>query len=190
MIADGTVDAVNGNAVATDAVYLVGNTAVTITFSKAVTNINGKAVSAYDANAQLSADGKTLTLTAKNDGEPIVVNVAASGKLPFSALKESNFTVSGTPEDPIITCDQEGVGKLSLVYVRTYDNKEFDHFPSETEYGSYKVYIRAEEGTLYEGGELLVGEGTRKYRPTSTDFRFDLKNGTASYNGRHLLRLA
>ena len=42
MIADGTVDAVNGNAVATDAVYLVGNTAVTITFSKAVTNINGK----------------------------------------------------------------------------------------------------------------------------------------------------
>ena len=183
MIADGTVDAVNGNAVATDAVYLVGNTAVTITFSKAVTNINGKAVSAYDANAQLSADGKTLTLTAKNDGEPIVVNVAASGKLPFSALKESNFTVSGTPEDPIITCDQEGVGKLSLVYVRTYDNKEFDHFPSETEYGSYKVYIRAEEGTLYEGGELLVGEGTRKYRPTSTDFRFDLKNGTASYNG-------
>ena len=183
MIADGTVDAVNGHAVATDAVYLVGNTAVTITFSKAVTNINGKAVSAYDANAQLSADSKTLTLTAKNDGEPIVVNVAASGKLPFSALKESNFTVGGTPEDPIITCDQEGVGKLSLVYVRTYDNKEFDHFPSETEYGSYKVYIRAEEGTLYEGGKLLVGEGTRKYRPTSTDFRFDLKNGTASYNG-------
>ena len=183
MITDGTVEAVDSNAVATDTIYLIGNTAVTITFSKAVTNINGKAVSAYDANAQLSADGKTLTLTAKNDGEPIVVNVAASGKLPFSALKESNFTVSGTPEDPIITCDQEGVGKLSLVYVRTYDNKEFDHFPSETEYGSYKVYIRAEEGTLYEGGELLVGEGTRKYRPTSTDFRFDLKNGTASYNG-------
>ena len=183
MITDGTVDAVNGHAVATDAVYLIGNTAVTLTFSKAVTNINGKDVSTYDANAQLSSDGKTLTLTAKNDGEPIVVNVAASGKLPFSALKESNFAVSGTPEDPIITCDQEGVGKLSLVYVRTYDNKEFDHFPSETEYGSYKVYIRAEEGTLYEGGELLVGEGTRKYRPTSTDFRFDLKNGTASYNG-------
>ena len=184
MMTDGTVDAVNGHAVTADAVYLVGNTAVTITFSKAVTNINGKAVSAYDANAQLSADGKTLTLTAKNDGEPIVVNVAASGKLPFSALKESNFTVSGTPENPIITCDQEGVGKLSLVYVRTYDNKEFDHFPSETEYGSYKVYIRAEEGTLYEGGELLVGEGTRKYQPTSTDFNFDLKNGTASYNGQ------
>ena len=183
MMTDGTVKAVDSNAVTADAVYLVGNTAVTLTFSTKVTNINGKAVSAYDANAQLSADGKTLTLTAKNDGEPIVVNVAASGKLPFSALKESNFTVSGTPEDPIITCDQEGVGKLSLVYVRTYDNKEFDHFPSETEYGSYKVYIRAEEGTLYEGGELLVGEGTRKYRPTSTDFRFDLKNGTASYNG-------
>ena len=183
MMTDGTVKAVDSNAVTADAVYLVGNTAVTLTFSTEVTNINGKDVSAYDANAQLSADGKTLTLTAKNDGEPIVVNVAASGKLPFSALKESNFTVSGTPEDPIITCDQEGVGKLSLVYVRTYDNKEFDHFPSETEYGSYKVYIRAEEGTLYEGGELLVGEGTRKYRPTSTDFRFDLKNGTASYNG-------
>ena len=182
MMTDGTVERLNDYAAATDAVYLVGNTAVTLTFSTKVTNINGEDVSAYNG-AQLSADGKTLTLTAKNDGEPIVVNVAASGKLPFSALKESNFTVSGTPEDPIITCDQEGVGKLSLVYVRTYDNKEFDHFPSETEYGSYKVYIRAEEGTLYEGGELLVGEGTRKYRPTSTDFRFDLKNGTASYNG-------
>ena len=182
MMTDGTVKAVDSNAVTADAVYLVGNTAVTLTFSTKVTNINGEDVSAYNG-AQLSADGKTLTLTAKNDGEPIVVNMAATGKLPFSALKESNFTVSGTPEDPIITCDQEGVGKLSLVYVRTYDNKEFDHFPSETEYGSYKVYIRAEEGTLYEGGELLVGEGTRKYRPTSTDFRFDLKNGTASYNG-------
>ena len=181
MIADGTVDAVNGNAVATDAVYLVGNTAVTITFSKAVTNINGAEASDY--NKGTSAIDRSLNITAKNDGEPIVVNMATTGKLPFSALKESNFTVSGTPEDPIITCDQEGVGKLSLVYVRTYDNKEFDHFPSETEYGSYKVYIRAEEGTLYEGGELLVGEGTRKYRPTSTDFRFDLKNGTASYNG-------
>ena len=183
MMTDGTVERLNDYAAATDAVYLIGNVKAEIRFSNAVTNINGEDVSAYDANAQLSADGKTLTLTAKNDGEPIVVNVAASGKLPFSALKESNFTVSGTPEDPIITCDQEGVGKLSLVYVRTYDNKEFDHFPSETEYGSYKVYIRAEEGTLYEGGELLVGEGTRKYRPTSTDFRFDLKNGTASYNG-------
>ena len=182
MMTDGTVERLNDYAAATDAVYLIGKTAVTLTFSTKVTNINGEDVSAYNG-AQLSADGKTLTLTAKNDGEPIVVNMAATGKLPFSALKESNFTVSGTPEDPIITCDQEGVGKLSLVYVRTYDNKEFDHFPSETEYGSYKVYIRAEEGTLYEGGELLVGEGTRKYRPTSTDFRFDLKNGTASYNG-------
>ena len=182
MMTDGTVERLNDYAAATDAVYLIGNVKAEIRFSNAVTNINGEDVSAYNG-AQLSADGKTLTLTAKNDGEPIVVNMATTGKLPFSALKESNFTVSGTPEDPIITCDQEGVGKLSLVYVRTYDNKEFDHFPSETEYGSYKVYIRAEEGTLYEGGELLVGEGTRKYRPTSTDFRFDLKNGTASYNG-------
>ena len=181
MMTDGTVERLNDYAAATDAVYLIGNVKAEIRFSNAVTNINGAEASDY--NKGTSAIGGSLTITAKNDGEPIVVNVAASGKLPFSALKESNFTVSGTPEDPIITCDQEGVGKLSLVYVRTYDNKEFDHFPSETEYGSYKVYIRAEEGTLYEGGELLVGEGTRKYRPTSTDFRFDLKNGTASYNG-------
>ena len=181
MMTDGTVERLNDYAAATDAVYLIGNVKAEIRFSNTVTNINGAEASNY--NEGTSAIDRSLTITAKNDGEPIVVNVAASGKLPFSALKESNFTVSGTPEDPIITCDQEGVGKLSLVYVRTYDNKEFDHFPSETEYGSYKVYIRAEEGTLYEGGELLVGEGTRKYRPTSTDFRFDLKNGTASYNG-------
>ena len=182
MMTDGTVERLNDYAAATDAVYLIGNVKAEIRFSNAVTNINGEDVSAYNG-AQLSADGKTLTLTAKNDGEPIVVNMATTGKLPFSSLSKSDFTVSGTIEHQTVKSSKDGVGKLSLVYVRTYDNEEFDHFPSETEYGSYKVYIRAEEGTLYEGGELLVGEGTRKYRPTSTDFRFDLKNGTASYNG-------
>ena len=181
MITDGTVEAVDSNAVATDTIYLIGNVKAEIRFSNTVTNINGAEASDY--NEGTSAIGCSLTITAKNDGEPIVANMAATGKLPFSSLSKSDFTVSGTIEHQTVKSSKEGVGELSLVYVRTYDNKEFDHFPSETEYGSYKVYIRAEEGTLYEGGELLVGEGTRKYRPTSTDFRFDLKNGTASYNG-------
>ena len=183
MITDGTVKTVKGNAVTADAVYLVGNTAVTLTFSTEVTNINGEDVSAYNG-AQLSADGKTLTLTAKNDGEPIVVNMATTGKLPFSSLSKSDFDIDWSTLVPGITCKKEGVGKPSVVFVRTYDKKEFDHFPSQDEYGSYKVYIRAEEGTLYEGGELQIDEATRPYKPTSADFRLDLDAGTATYTGR------
>ena len=186
MIADGTVDAVNGNAVATDAVYLVGNTAVTITFSKAVTNINGKAVSAYDANAQLSADGKTLTLTAKNDGEPIVVNMTTTGKLPFSSLSKSDFTVSGTTIGPqTVTSSKEGVGKLSLVYVRTYDDRVFETYPAGADmYGLYKQRIVAQEGDKYTDGSLDIGEVVRKYQPKRTDFEYDPKTQTANYTGQ------
>lgn len=97
MMTDGTVERLNDYAAATDAVYLIGNVKAEIRFSNAVTNINGEDVSAYNG-AQLSADGKTLTLTAKNDGEPIVVNMATTGKLPFSSLSKSDFTVSGTIE--------------------------------------------------------------------------------------------
>ena len=186
MIADGTVDAVNGNAVATDAVYLVGNTAVTITFSKAVTNINGKAVSAYDANAQLSADGKTLTLTAKNDGEPIVVNMATTGKLPFSSLSKSDFTISGTTIGPqTVTSSKEGVGKLSLVYVRTYDDRVFETYPAGADmYGLYKQRIVAQEGDKYTDGSLDIGEVVRKYQPKRTDFAYDPQTQTAAYKGQ------
>lgn len=137
MMTDGTVKAVDSNAVTADAVYLVGNTAVTLTFSTKVTNINGEDVSAYNG-AQLSADGKTLTLTAKNDGEPIVVNMAATGKLPFSSLSKSDFDIDWSTLVPGITCKKDGVGKLSLVYVRTSDNKVFATYPPYDEYGVYK----------------------------------------------------
>ena len=184
MMTDGTVEGLNDYAAATDTIYLVGNTAVTLTFSTKVTNINGEDVSAYNG-AQLSPDGKTLTLTAKNDGEPIVVNMAATGKLPFSSLKESNFKFEETMGDLIITCDQEGVGELSLVCVRTDNNAELDHIPSQTEYGSYKIYIEATEGERYTAGRVLITEEpiVRKYRPTIGNFSLDLDAGTATYNG-------
>ena len=185
MITDGTVDAVNGHAVATDAVYLIGNTAVTLTFSKAVTNINGKDVSTYDANAQLSSDGKTLTLTAKNDGEPIVVNMAATGKLPFSSLSKSDFAVFGTIEHQTVTSSKEGVGELSLVYVRTYDNAEFATYPAANDlYGVYKQRIVAKEGDKYTEGSLDIGEVVRRYQPKRTDFEYDTTTQTANYTGQ------
>ena len=109
MITDGTVERLNDYAAATDAVYLIGNVKAEIRFSNAVTNINGEDVSAYNG-AQLSADGKTLTLTAKNDGEPIVVNMATTGKLPFSSLSKSDFTVSGTIEHQTVKSSKDGVG--------------------------------------------------------------------------------
>ena len=183
MITDGTVKTVKGNAVTADAVYLVGNTAVTLTFSTKVTNINGEDVSAYNG-AQLSADGKTLTLTAKNDGEPIVVNMAATGKLPFSSLSKSDFDIDWSTLVPGITCKKDGVGKLSLVYVRTSDNKVFATYPPYDEYGVYKQRIVAKAGDKYTEGSLDIGEVVRKYTPSIADFAYDSKTQTATYNGK------
>ena len=184
---DGVMTDVNGNSVAdVAAVYRIGDAGMVLTFTKPVTNINGKPVSAYNG-AQLSPDGKTLYLNGRNDGADIVVNQTGetTEKLPFSSLKESNFKLEGTIEDPIITCDQEGVGELSLVSVRTDNNAELDHFPSQTEYGSYKVYIEATEGERYTAGRVLIIEKpvVLKYRPTIENFSFDLDAGTATYTG-------
>ena len=183
MIMGGTVETVDSNAVATDTIYLVGNTAVTLTFSTKVTNINGADVSAYNG-AQLSEDGKTLTLTAKNDGEPIVVNMTTTGKLPFSSLSKSDFTVSGTIEQQTVTSSKDGVGKLSLVYVRTYDGAVFATYPAANDlYGLYKQRIVAQEGDKYTEGSLDIGEVVHRYQPKPDDFAYDPETHTAKYNG-------
>ena len=183
MMTDGTVERLNDYAAATDAVYLVGNVKAEIRFSNAVTNINGEDVSAYNG-AQLSADGKTLTLTAKNDGEPIVVNMATTGKLPFSSLSKSDFTVSGTIEHQTVKSSKDGVGKLSLVYVRTYDNEVFETYPAGADmYGLYKQRIVAQEGDKYTEGSLDIGEVVRRYQPKLDDFEYDPKTQTATYKG-------
>ena len=182
---DGVMTDVNGNSVAdVAAVYRIGDAGMVLTFTKPVTNINGKPVSAYNG-AQLSPDGKTLYLNGRNDGADIVVNQTGetTEKLPFSSLTKEDFVIDWSTLVPGITCKKDGVGKPSVVFVRTYDNKEFNYFPHPDVYGIYKVYIRAEEGTLYEGGELQIGESTRKYQPTSTDFSLDLDTGTAIYTG-------
>lgn len=183
MMTDGTVERLNDYAAATDAVYLIGNVKAEIRFSNAVTNINGEDVSAYNG-AQLSADGKTLTLTAKNDGEPIVVNMATTGKLPFSSLSKSDFTVSGTIEHQTVKSSKDGVGKLSLVYVRTYDNEVFETYPAGADmYGLYKQRIVAQEGDKYTEGSLDIGEVVRRYQPKLDDFAYDPQTQTANYTG-------
>ena len=182
IVADGTVESVNGVTKKTTELYRIGDVEMNITFSKPVENINGAAVSDY-TGAQLSADGKTLTLTALNDGNPIVVN-KAEGKLPFSALGAGDFTTDETPEGTKVTCYQEGVGKLRLVYVRTYDDKEFTSIPAN-EPGIYKKRVVAEEGEKYTSGWVDIGETVIKYTPALTDFEWDVKTGTVDYNGEH-----
>ena len=181
---DGTVESVKGVTKETKELYRIGDVQMDITFSKPVENINGAPVNAYNG-AQLSADGKTLTLTltALNDGNPIVVN-QAEGKLPFSVLGEGDFTIEETPEGTKVTCYQEGVGKLSLVYVRTYDDKEFDSIPygEPDNYGIYKKRVVAEEGEKYTSGWVDIGETVIKYAPALTDFEWDVKTGTVTYN--------
>ena len=178
---DGTVESVKGVTKETKELYRIGDVQMDITFSKPVENINGAPVNAYNG-AQLSADGKTLTLTALNDGNPIVVN-QAEGKLPFSVLGEGDFTIEETPEGTKVTCYQEGVGKLSLVYVRTYDDKEFDSIPygEPDNYGIYKKRVVAEEGEKYTSGWVDIGETVIKYAPALTDFEWDVKTGTVTY---------
>ena len=178
---DGTVESVKGVTKEATELYLVGNVNVDITFSKPVTNINGAEVNAYNG-AQLSADGMTLTLTALNDGNPIVVN-QSEGKLPFSVLSEHDFTFEETPEGTKVTCYQEGVGKLRLVYVRTYDDKEFDSIPygEPDNYGIYKKRVVAEEGDKYTSGSVDIGETVIKYKPALDDFEWDVKTGTVTY---------
>ena len=178
---DGTVESVNGVTKETKELYLVGNVNVDITFSKPVTNINGAEVNAYNG-AQLSADGMTLTLTALNDGNPIVVN-QSEGKLPFSVLSEHDFTFEETTEGTKVTCYQEGVGKLSLVYVRTYDDAEFTSMPygEPDNYGIYKKRVVAEEGDKYTSGSVDIGETVIKYKPALDDFEWDVKTGTVTY---------
>ena len=178
---DGTVESVKGVTKEATELYLVGNVNVDITFSKPVTNINGAEVNAYNG-AQLSADGKTLTLTALNDGNPIVVK-KAEGKLPFSALGAGDFTTDETPEGTKVTCYQEGVGKLSLVYVRTYDDAEFTSMPygEPDNYCIYKKRVVAEEGDKYTSGSVDIGETVIKYTPALTDFEWDVKTGTVTY---------
>ena len=181
IVADGTVESVNGAAKETKELYRIGDVEMNITFSKPVENINGAAVSDY-TGAQLSADGKTLTLTALNDGNPIVVN-KAEGKLPFSVLSEHDFTFEETTEGTKVTCYQEGVGKLSLVYVRTYDDAEFTSMPygEPDNYGIYKKRVVAEEGDKYTSGSVDIGETVIKYKPALDDFEWDVKTGTVTY---------
>ena len=182
MITDGTVEAVDSNAVATDTIYLIGNVKAEIRFSNTVTNINGAEASDY--NEGTSAIGCSLTITAKNDGEPVVVNMATTGKLPFSSLSKSDFTVSGTIEHQTVTSSKEGVGELSLVYVRTYDNAVFATYPEGADMcGLYKQRIVAQEGDKYTEGSLDIGEVVRRYKPKLDDFAYDPQTQTATYKG-------
>ena len=181
---DGTVKSVNGVIVTkeTKELYRIGDVEMNITFSKQVENINGAPANDY-TGGQLSADGKTLTLTALNDGNPIVVNQTKGEKLPFSSLGEGDFTTDETPEGTKVTCYQEGVGKLRLVYVRTYDDKEFDSIPygEPDNYGIYKKRVVAEEGDKYTSGWVDIGETVIKYKPALDDFEWDVKTGTVTY---------
>ena len=188
IVADGTdgtdgtvVKSVNGVTKETKELYRIGDVEMNITFSKPVETINGAPASDY-TGAQLSEDGLTLTLTALNDGNPIVVN-QSEGKLPFSVLGEGDFTTDETPEGTKVTCYQEGVGKLRLVYVRTYDDKEFDSIPygEPDNYGIYKKRVVAEEGDKYTSGSVDIGETVIKYKPALDDFEWDVKTGTVTY---------
>ena len=179
-ITDGKVESVNNVNVTqeTTELYRIGDVEMNITFSTPVKTINGAPASDY-TGAQLS--GKTLTLTALNDGAPIVVN-RADGKIPFSDLTKDDFDIDETPDGADVTCKKDGVGNPRLVYVRTYDKAAFTSIPAN-EPGIYKKRVVADEdGENYTSGSIDAGETVIKYTPTPADFVCDFETGTVTYN--------
>ena len=187
---DGVVTEVNGNSV-TDvaAVYCIGNAGMVLTFSKPVTNINGKPVSAY-MGASLSADGKTLTLSGKNDGAPIVVNQTdeTTEKLPFESLTKDDFDVTMNKDGTYtVKCKTtDGVGELSTKLEcitgvnkgKTFINRN----PDADAYGHYQGSIVAKDGEKYKAGSIVIGEDSIRYTPVAKDFTYNAANNTVEYN--------
>ena len=196
---DGVMTDVNGNSVAdVAAVYRIGDAALVLTFTKPVTNINGKPVSAY-AGASLSADGKTLFLNGRNDGADIVVNQTGetTEKLPFKSFKAENFdwakNEDGTyiqNEDgtyTLICTTAEGVGKLTAKFECITGVNKGKIFINEipNAYGRYQATVIAEEGEKYKAGSIDLGAVSLPYEPEAADFSYDAAQNKVTYIGEN-----
>ena len=194
---DGVMTDVNGNSVAdVAAVYRIGDAGMVLTFTKPVTNINGKPVSAYNG-AQLSPDGKTLYLNGRNDGADIVVNQTGetTEKLPFKGFKAENFdwakNEDGTyiqNEDgtyTLICTTAEGVGKLTAKFECITGVNKGKIFINEipNAYGRYQATVIAEEGEKYKAGSIDLGAVSLPYEPEAADFSYDAAQNKVTYIG-------
>lgn len=196
---DGVMTDVNGNSV-TDvaAVYCIGKAGMVLTFSKPVTNINGKPVSAY-TGASLSDNGKTLILSGRNDGKDIVVNQTGetTEKLPFKGFEARDFRAAENEDGTYtLTCNKEGIGKEDigkLTFECKYITGEnagkalpVNTYPTQgAPYGRYQVVITAEEGEKYKAGSIVVSEGVVRYAPVATDFSYDATQNEVTYKGKN-----
>ena len=196
---DGVMTDVNGNSVAdVAAVYRIGDAALVLTFTKPVTNINGKPVSAYNG-AQLSPDGKTLYLNGRNDGADIVVNQTGetTEKLPFEGFTARDFRAAENEDGTYtLTCNKEGIGKEDigkLTFECKYITGEnagkalpVNTYPTQgAPYGRYQVVITAEEGEKYKAGSIVVSEGVVRYAPVAADFSYDAAQNEVTYKGKN-----
>ena len=196
---DGVMTDVNGNSVAdVAAVYRIGDAALVLTFTKPVTNINGKPVSAYNG-AQLSPDGKTLFLNGRNDGKDIVVNQTGetTEKLPFKGFEARDFRAAENEDGTYtLTCNKEGIGKEDigkLTFECKYITGEnagkalpVNTYPTQgAPYGRYQVVITAEEGEKYKAGSIVVSEGVVRYAPVAADFSYDAAQNEVTYKGKN-----
>ena len=187
---DGVVTEIGGIPVAeAAAVYCIGNVGMVLTFSKPVTNINGKPVNAY-AGASLYADGKTLALSVKNDSAPIVINQTdeTAEKLPFESLTKDDFDINMNEDGTYtVKCKTtDGVGELSTKLEcitgknkgKTFINRD----PDADVYGRYQGSIVAKEGEKYKAGSIDLGEKSLRYTPVAADFTYNAANKTVEYN--------
>lgn len=197
---DGVVTEVNSNPVAggVASVYRIGEAGMVLTFSKPVKDINGKPVSAY-TGAYLSADGKTLTLSGRNDGTDIVVNQTGetTEKLPFEGFTARDFRAAENEDGTYtLTCNKEGIGKEDigkLTFECKYITGEnagkalpVNTYPTQgAPYGRYQVVITAEEGEKYKAGSIVVSEGVVRYAPVAADFSYDAAQNEVTYKGKN-----
>ena len=162
-------------------VYIPDQTTITLTATIALARMNGVDIPA----AQLSSDGKTVTITA--NGADIVLDKALtavdSNKFNVELADGKSYTYGDTVADSdfTITPNVSGVGSASIAgyYKVTNDTADTSKLLTAAEVkdaGTYQVVLKVEASSTYGANDRLTGSrwqfNVAKKTITAADFTF------------------
>lgn len=162
-------------------VYIPDQTTITLTATIALARMNGVDIPA----AQLSSDGKTVTITA--NGADIVLDKALtavdSNKFNVELADGKSYTYGDTVADSdfTITPNVSGVGSASIAgyYKVTNDTADTSKLLTAAEVkdaGTYQVVLKVEASSTYGANDRLTGSRWQftigKKTITAADFTF------------------
>lgn len=162
-------------------VYIPDQTTITLTATIALARMNGVDIPA----AQLSSDGKTVTITA--NGADIVLDKALtavdSNTFNVKLADDKSYTYGDTVADSdfTITPNVSGVGSASIAgyYKVTNDIADTSKLLTATEVkdaGTYQVVLKVEASSTYGANDRLTGSrwqfNVAKKTITAVDFTF------------------